>query len=60
MAPFAARGKEAFPTSSAAQVGRSTDLWESVIKHLDSLGLVDTGRVGIIGFSRLVGTRALR
>jgi len=29
------------------------DLWDSAVKELDSQGLIDSDKVGIIGFSRM-------
>jgi dipeptidyl aminopeptidase/acylaminoacyl peptidase len=37
---------------SLAEAAFNMDLWDSAIRTLDGLGLVDRSRVGIIGFSR--------
>src|SRR5260370_29409190 len=35
-----------------AEAGFAMDLWESAVKTLDAQGLIDSNKVGIIGFSR--------
>jgi Tol biopolymer transport system component len=35
-----------------AEAAFNMDLWDSAIKSLDSQGMIDTNRIGIVGFSR--------
>jgi dipeptidyl aminopeptidase/acylaminoacyl peptidase len=44
-----------FPTGYPGGIGEAvfyTDAWDSAVKELDRLGIVDPSKVGIIGFSR--------